>query len=148
MSDEKDETTEEKNKYALSQEFIDEANKETMLNTYDLKSEGRTVLNKCQRYIEEYYKQKRFLNKVENLMKEKKCELFIHYKTKFEIKITSATDLNIMIEGDKHFLKLIKLQKEVENNLDFLEKTIKSLNNKAYMVGNMVTLNKIENAGN
>lgn len=134
--------SEESDKLQLSEEFIKEAFEACQINEFDLVGQNRDVINKTQRFIEEYYKQKRQLEKIELHLKKVRGELFEFYKTKFEIKLSSASDINTFIEKDSRYQKTYEYFIELRANMDFLERTIKNMSNKVFALKNLVELDK------
>ena len=93
---------------------------------------------------EEYYKQYRKLTRLDQMVKEKKATLLIYYKRDFEIKLTSMTDIMIMIEGNPKFQKYMEAYNEQKCVVDYLEKTIKNMQNKGYALKNIGEIMKKE----
>ena len=133
------------NKVGLTEEFIEEVRKDCEIDEFGLVKENCTIINRTQRYIEEYYKQKRKLNYIENYLKKKKGELFEFYKTRYEIKLTSSNDIMIFIEKDDKYQKALEVYSEQKSVVDFLDKTIKNMQNKGFALRNLVELKKGEN---
>jgi oligoribonuclease NrnB/cAMP/cGMP phosphodiesterase (DHH superfamily) len=129
--------------FELSDEFLENVVKDTEINDFQLKEQLRTVTNKTQRYIEELYKQKRKLKQLERFVKKVKGELFQHYKNDFEIKLTSSSDVMTFVERDKKYQTAKRHYDDLETIVDFLDRTIKNMNNKAWTLRNMVELEKM-----
>ena len=50
--------SEEKTDFGISEEFLEQLKEDSKINDLDLRKECREIVNRNQRYIEEYYKQK------------------------------------------------------------------------------------------
>jgi chaperonin cofactor prefoldin len=127
----------------LTDEFLENIVEDTKINDFNIKEECRTVVNKTQRYIEELYRFRLKLKKVEAAMKVKKGDLFKYYKTDYEIKITSSSDIMIFVERDKEYRKIKKVHDELEIVVKFLEDTIKNMGNKSWVLQKMIDAEKI-----
>lgn len=133
----------EKSKLDIPEEFLEEIREDCKINDLDLRGECRSVVNRTQRYIEEYYKQKRKLIQMEVYLKKVEGELFNHYKNNFEIKLTSSQDVMKFVQKDKKYQKAFKLYRQLETIVDFLDRTVKNMNNNAWLVQKLVDLEKL-----
>jgi conjugal transfer/entry exclusion protein len=129
--------------FELSEQFLEDIVKDTEVDDYNLKEQLRNVVNKTQRYIEELYRQKRKLKQMDRFVKKKKGELFEYYKNEFEIRLTSSSDILIFVERDKKYQIAKKHFDDLETIVDFLDRTIKNMNNKAWVLQKMVELEKM-----
>jgi hypothetical protein len=135
--------SEQETNFELPDDFLEEVVKDTEINDFQLKEQLRTVVNKTQRYIEELYRQKRKMKQLERFVKKKKGELFEYYKNDFEIKLTSSNDIMTFVERDKKYQTAKKHYDDLEAIVEFLDRTIKNMNNKAWTLRTMVDLEKI-----
>ena len=126
----------------ITEEFRKRVEEDCKIDTFNLILENSALVNRTQVYIEEYYKQHRKLTQLDQMVKEKKAQLLIYYKRDFEIKLTSMTDLMIMIEGDPKFQKYMSAYNEQKCVVEYLEKTIKNMTNKGYALKNIGELRK------
>jgi hypothetical protein len=129
--------------FELPEEFLEDVVKDTEINDFQLKEQLRTVVNKTQRYIEELYRQKRKMKQLERFVKKKKGELFEYYKNDFEIKLTSSNDIMTFVERDKKFQTAKKHYDDLEAIVDFLDRTIRNMNNKSWTLRTMVEMEKM-----
>ena len=129
--------------FDVSEEFLEQLDADTKINDLDLANECRSIVNRNQRYVEEFYKQKRKMKKMEAYLKKVEGELFSHYKTNFEIKLTSSADVMKFVQKDKKYQKALKLYNDLESLVDFLDRTIRNLNNNAWLVQKLVDLEKL-----
>jgi predicted DNA binding protein len=129
--------------FVLPDEFLEEVVKDTQINDLQLREQCRTVVNKTQRYIEELYKQKRKLRQVEAYAKRVKGELYQYYKTDYEIKLTTSSDIMIFVERDKKYQTAMKHLNDLNDIVEFLDRTIKNMTNKTWVLQKMVELEKI-----
>lgn len=130
---------------AINQKFIDEVRANLEINEFNLKEECRTHADKTQRYIEELYKQKRKLFKLDCYLRKIKGELFEKWKNgEYEIRLTSTSDIMIMIDKDKQYNEILKSYNEIELIVEFLEQTIKNMNNKGWNIQRIIDLEKID----
>lgn len=128
----------------IDQNYIDEVRKNLEINEFNLKEECRTQADKTQRYIEELYKQKRKMFKLDCYLRKVKGQLFEKWKNgEFEIRLTSTSDIMIMIEKDDNYNKILKKYNELELIVEFLDQTIKNMNNKAWNIQRIIELQKI-----
>ena len=121
----------EKTSFELEDEFLEQIVEDTKIDDFNLKDQLRTVVDKTQRYIEELYRQKRNMKKLERFLKKVKGELFQYYKTEYEIKLTSSVDILIFVEKDKKYQTAKKHYDDLEAIVDFLDRTIKNMNSKS-----------------
>jgi hypothetical protein len=129
--------------FELSEEFISDIQKDSKINDLDLRGECRSIVNRTQRYVEEYYRAKRKLMKMQAYVKKVEGELFHKYKNEFEIKLTSSTDIMKYVNKDKKYQNAIRICNDLECLVDFLDRTIKNMNNNAWLVQKLVDLEKI-----
>ena len=145
MSEEENTVEEEKTeKLAIPESYFEDIRKDTEINQFDLKNECAKSVNRTQRYIEDYYQQRRRLKKLELAKSKRIGELFSYYKTDFEIKLTSSQDIMKFVEKDKRYQSLMKFFYEQEAIVEFLDRTIKNLNNKVWLIQKMVDLEKMQ----
>jgi len=133
----------EKTSFELEDEFLEQIVEDTKIDDFNLKDQLRTVVDKTQRYIEELYRQKRNMKKLERFLKKVKGELFQYYKTEYEIKLTSSVDILIFVEKDKKYQTAKKHYDDLEAIVDFLDRTIKNMNSKSWSLRNMVEMEKL-----
>jgi hypothetical protein len=129
--------------FELPEDFLEDVVEDTKINDFQLKEQLRTVVNKTQRYIEELYRQKRKMKQLERFVKKKKGELFEYYKNDYEIKLTSSSDILTFVERDKKYQTAKKHFDDLEAIVDFLDRTIRNMNNKSWTLRTMVDLEKI-----
>lgn len=134
--------SEESNLPTITEEFRKRVEEDCKIDTFDLVRENASYVNRTQVYIEEYYKQSRKLSSLDLMVKEKKAHLLIFYKRDFEIKLTSMTDIMTMIEGDPKFQKLMKYYNEQKSVVEYLQQTIKNMQQKSYALKNLIELRK------
>lgn len=134
--------SEETNLPTITEEFRKRVEEDCKIDTFDLTRENASYVNRTQVYIEEYYKQSRKLSSLDLMVKEKKAHLLIFYKRDFEIKLTSMTDIMTMIEGDPKFQKLMKYYNEQKSVVEYLQQTIKNMQQKSYALKNLIELRK------
>ena len=70
-------------------------------------------------------------------------KLFQYYKTDFEIKLSSSGDIWTFVERDKKYQTIKKHCDDLEIIVDFLDRTIKNMNNKGWSLRNMVEIEKM-----
>ena len=128
--------------YTLSEDFLSDIERDTKINDLNLQEEATKVVNTTQRYIEELYRVKRKLHKVELEKKKIEGELFEKYKTNFEIKITSSQDVMRFVYRDKKYQTVARIAKELEVLVDFLEMTVKNMNQKPWLIQKLIDLEK------
>jgi len=139
MEQEKD----KKKKQLISDKYLEDIRNDTVLDQYNLPRECCETVNKTQRYIEDYYQQKRKLRQIELLRDEEVGKLFKYYKTEFEIKLTSSQDVMKFVAQDSKYKKIMNSFYEQECLVEFMDRTIKNLNNKVWMIRNAVELEKM-----
>lgn len=132
-----------KTSFEIPEEFLEEIREDSKINDLNLAEECRTIVNRNQRYIEEYYRQKRQLLKMETFLKKIEGELFHYYKNEFEIKLTSSSDIMKYVQKNKKYQKALKLTNELIGVVDFLDRTIRNMNNNAWLVQKLVDLEKL-----
>jgi hypothetical protein len=143
MSDASEEIKKLAEKYELPEDFIEDIKRDSKINDLDLRNECRSVVNRNQRYIEEYYKMKRKYIRMQTHVKKVEGELFDKYKNHFEIKFTSSNDVMKFVWKDKRYQKAFNICSDLECIVDYLDRTIKNLNNNAWLVQKLVDLEKI-----
>jgi len=141
MSEEKEKR--EAQKIEIPEEFLEEIRNDCQINDLNLREDASTIVNRTQRYIEEYYKQKRKLIGLESYLKKVEGELFYHYKHNYEIKLTSSQDVMKFVYKDKKYRTAFKICKQMEAVVDFLDRTIKNMNNNAWLLQKLIDLEKM-----
>lgn len=135
---------EDSKKYLISDEFLEDVRRDTKINDLDLRREASTIVNRNQRYIEEYYKENRKLVNMQHYVKSLENELF-HNIRKNGYKgmdIKKDSDVWTIVACDEKIKKAIRIMKQIEINVDFLDKTIKNMNNNAWLVQKLIDLER------
>jgi hypothetical protein len=128
----------------IDQNYIEEIRKNLEINEFNLKEECRLISNITQRYIEDLYMLKRKMFKTECYLKKVKGQLFEKWKNgEFEIRLTSTSDILIMIEKDVQYNKILSVFNELSLKVEFLEQVIKNFNNKGWNIQRIIDLEKI-----
>ena len=131
------------NSSIITDAFFEQIRKDSLINDLNLREECRTIVNRNQKYIEEYHKLDRKLKKMDVYLKKVEGELFYHYRNEFEIKLTSSQDIMKFVQKDSKYQKALKIHSELKCAVDFLDKTIKNMGNNAWLVQKLVDLEKI-----
>ena len=129
--------------YGISDEYLEQLADDCKINDLDLANEARSIVNRNQKYIEDFYRWGRKLKKLERKLKEVEGELYKYYKTDFEIKLTSYTDIMKFVQKDKKYQKIWQLRDDVEELVSFLERTIKNMSNNPWLVQKLIDLEKM-----
>jgi len=138
-----DEEKTKKTTFDLPEEFLEQIAKDTEIDDFNLKEQLRTVVDKTQKYVEELYRQKRKFKQVDRRLRKIKGELYQYYKTDFEIKLTSSSDVLIFVERDSKYQTIKKHYDDLESIVDFLDRTIRNMNSKGWSLRNMVEMEKM-----
>jgi len=132
----------EESNYTISKEFLEDVDKDTRINDLDLRREAMMAVNRTQRYIEELYRAKRKLHKLDLYRKKVEGELFQKYKTDFDIKISSSQDIMRFVYRDKKYQTSARLHKELETLVDFLELTVKNMSQRPWLIQKLLDMDK------
>ena len=128
----------------INDQLKEEIHNDLAIDTNDLINCLRKAPDVAQKYQESYFIERRRLIKYEMKKKMVERELFEHYKTNFQIKITSSQDIWVFIEGDKKHQNISKLVKYQETLVDFYEKLCKKFENRNWLIKDMVRLLELE----
>lgn len=113
---------------------------------YNVKEENRTNGPKHHYWITQTYEEKDKLNLLHRMKRELRSKLYLYfrfgdtslYKKPFQYMVTSWTEIQILIKGDKRYLKLDKIIKRQEAMVEYLEKVERLFGHRYFAIRNTI----------
>ena len=116
----------------LSDDFLEEINKDLKINDLDLRGQCTDAPNVSQKYIEKLYRERRKLKEFEVACNKVRGKLFgqIRRDGLEGIAFTSSSDILRLVEKDKEYIKIKRALNDQQVIVDFLDDTVRNFNNR------------------
>ncbi len=126
-------------------EFLKEDLSEFLTITEDnYLSKNFKLISMYQKYLEIYIRELRSFKILLGNLDSLKAELYHFYKFKYEYKLSSLSEIETAINGNKEYIKLSREINEQENYIKFLEMSLKSIKDCHYVIKNYIDYLKIQ----
>ncbi|HON83022.1 MAG TPA: recombination mediator protein UvsY [Caldisericia bacterium] len=126
-------------------EFLKEDLREFLTITEDnYISKNFKLISMYQKYLEIYIRELRSFKILLGNLDSLKAELHHFYKFKYEYKLSSLSEIETAINGNKEYIKLSREINEQENYIKFLEMSLKSIKDCHYVIKNYIDYLKIQ----
>jgi len=114
------------------------------INDKNLQEKNYNLPTVYQDFLEIYIHEISILQNLQEKYNVLKAEKHIFYKFKYEYKLSSQTEIETAIRGDKAISSLIKDLHEQENYVKFLENSLANIKNTNYLIKNAIDIQRLQ----